>query len=84
MHPSELLGSGWDRDLAAQGFGEVTAVGWFMMLARHFERSAWLNPEPSRYWTGTAELIARVFSMYELTLDGLGEAVRHLSRRGAP
>lgn len=84
MHPSELLGAGWDRELEASGFADVTAVGWFMMLARHFERSAWLNPEPSRYWSGTAELIARIFSMCELTLDGLGEAVRHLSRRGAP
>jgi uncharacterized protein with von Willebrand factor type A (vWA) domain len=83
MHPSELLGGGWDRDLHDRGYGDMTAIGWFMMVAKHFDRQAWLNPEPAQYWNGTAELISRVFPMYELTLDGLGAAVTHLSRRGA-
>ena len=83
MHPSELLGGGWDREMQDRGYGDVTALGWFMMTAHHFERTAWLNPEPSSYWNGTAELLARVFPMFELTLDGLGAAVTHLSRRGA-
>ena len=84
MHPTELLGGGWDREVAASGYGDVTAIGWFMLLAKHFERAVWINPEPTQYWNGTAELLARVFTMHELTLDGLGAAVGHLSRRGAP
>jgi len=82
MHPSELLGGSWDYSLQDKGRGNDTALAWFQELAHHFDRNAWLNPEPEAYWNGTAEMIGRVFPMYQLTLDGLGEAVRHLSRRG--
>jgi uncharacterized protein with von Willebrand factor type A (vWA) domain len=54
-------------------------------LADHFDRTAWLNPEPEQYWHGnTIEYIRNVFDMYPLTLSGLGEAVTHLvkGRRG--
>jgi uncharacterized protein with von Willebrand factor type A (vWA) domain len=52
-----------------------------MQLAQHFERSAWLNPEAPRIWSGsTIATIARVFSMFPLTVEGLGEAVSHLTR----
>ena len=52
---------------------------WFMMLARHFERSCWLNPEPVNYWQGnTIEVVRQAFEMFPLTVDGLGEAVAHL------
>lgn len=82
MHPAELIGASWDLGNNDYGRGEnTTAITWMHELRNHFDRSAWLNPEPSRYWTGTAEAIAQIFSMYELTLDGLGEAVAHLSRR---
>ncbi len=81
MHPGELLGYAWDPEMNDAGHGEMKAIDWMTQLSKHFDRSAWLNPEPSRFWTGTAELLRRAFPMYELTLDGLGEAVRHLSRR---
>lgn len=80
MHPGELLGYAWDPAMNDAGYGDLKAVDWMTLIAKHFERSAWLNPEPSRYWTGTAELLRRIFPMYELTLDGLAEAVGHLSR----
>ena len=83
MHPAELLGSGWDQEMSDKGWGQMTAIGWFASVQRHFDRIAWLNPEPEQYWNGTAELIGRVFPMFELTLDGLGGAVQHLSRRGS-
>ncbi len=36
----------------------------------------WLNPEPRRRWNEPSiRLIRRVFPMYELTIDGLTEAV---------
>jgi hypothetical protein len=58
---------------------------WLMQLAQHFERSAWLNPEPPRIWPGsTIATIGRVFSMFPLTLEGLGEAVAHLTKGRTP
>ena len=54
------------------------------MLADHFDKTAWLNPDPPTYWKGgTAEMLATVFPMYSLTLEGLGEAMAHLSKGGA-
>ena len=48
-------------------------------LAGHFRHVAWLNPEPPRIWPRTTiEVVAAVFPMFPLTLDGLGAAVRHL------
>src|SRR5882672_2552768 len=81
MHPGELLGTGpWDPRARDDAFKDLTGLGWFMKLADHFRKSAWLNPEPPRYWKGgTGELISSVFPMFSLTLEGLGEAVAHLS-----
>lgn len=82
MHPAELLGtSPWDGTLADRGMGDVTGLGWIDLLRRHFPRSVWLNPEPPRYWeSGTCDMIRKVVPMHHLTVDGLGEAVRQLSR----
>lgn len=80
MHPAELHS---DRPWSSAAIGEnpTTAYEWFRNLAQHFERSVWLNPDPPRYWRGgTAEDLAAVFPMFPLTLDGLGEAIRGLSR----
>ena len=83
MHPAELLGGAWDSSLVDRGYGNVTGLGWLTMIADHFPRAVWLNPEPPRYWEqGTADTIRRVVPMYQLTIDGLGEAVRQLSRKG--
>jgi hypothetical protein len=58
---------------------------WMMQLAQHFERSAWLNPEPPRIWpNSTIATIGRVFNMFPLTLEGLGEAVSHLTKGRTP
>jgi len=81
MHPTELLGAG-DWEYYARGGGEMMpGIRWLMRLADHFRRAAWLNPDPPAYWRGgTAEQIEKVFPMFQLTLDGLGEAISHLSR----
>ncbi len=80
MSPWELQSSGsrwdWQDESGAPG------IAWLMQLAQHFQRSAWLNPEPAAAWYGTAELIRRVFPMYRLTLDGLTEAIAQLVRGG--
>lgn len=54
---------------------------WLMQLAQHFERNVWLNPEPVSTWrSGSIAMIAQVFPMFSLTVEGLGEAVAHLTR----
>ena len=81
MSPWELQSSGsrWDfrEDSGMPG------IAWLSLLAQHFGHAAWLNPEPRAAWYGTAEIIARVFPMHRLTLDGLTEAIGQLMRGGA-
>lgn len=82
MHPAELLGSG-DYEYYATGQAGEPTTGHKQLakLADHFKRSVWLNPDPPSYWRGgTAEEIGKLFSMFQLTLDGLGEAITHLSK----
>ncbi|HWL89607.1 MAG TPA: VWA domain-containing protein [Polyangiaceae bacterium] len=85
MHPAELLGGGdWAYYSSRSGEGAMPGVRWMQLIADHFRKSAWLNPEPPNYWKGgTAETLSQIFSMYQLTLDGLGEAIGHLSRGSA-
>lgn len=82
MHPAELLGAG-DYEYYATGHHgpPQTGLKWLTKLGDHFRRAAWLNPDPPNYWRGgTAEEIGKVFSMFHLTLDGLGDAITHLSK----
>ncbi len=82
MAPYELLSSAGSLDLGDDN--RVEGIAWLMRLEDHFDRACWLNPEPPRYWfNNTIEYIGQVFDMFPLTLDGLGEAVKHLTR-GAP
>jgi len=61
----------------------VEGIVWMMQLATHFERSAWLNPEPAAsWWSPTIRTLRSVFSMFPLTVEGLGDAVGHLTRGG--
>jgi uncharacterized protein with von Willebrand factor type A (vWA) domain len=81
MHPAELLDPGGSMYLYTQQ--RASGIEWLRRLATHFRSSAWLNPEPDRFWSGTTiEVIASVFPMFPLTLDGLAQAVRFLVRGG--
>lgn len=80
MHPGELHSDGpWYRAHAA-GEERLSALHWFRLLHDHFRRNAWLNPDKEQYWYGTVQEIKAVFPMFQLTLDGLTDAIRHLSR----
>ena len=80
MHPGELHSDGpWYRAHEV-GDERLTALRWFQLLADHFERCVWLNPDNPKYWYGTVQELNRVFPMFPLTLEGLGEAVQQLSR----
>jgi hypothetical protein len=81
MHPAELLGGGSWYESDRTGTESMQGVRWMQLIADHFDRSAWLNPDSPSYWKGgTAEIIGGVFPMFHLTLDGLGEAMAHLSK----
>jgi uncharacterized protein with von Willebrand factor type A (vWA) domain len=81
MAPYELLmRAGSHGRYSPEG---LEGVVWMMQLAQHFERSAWLNPEPpASWWSPTIRTLRGVFSMFPLTVDGLEEAVGHLTRGG--
>ena len=81
MHPAELLDPGGSMYLYAQA--RASGHEWLRRLAAHFRSATWFNPEPERFWAGTTiEVIASVFAMYPLTLDGLSQGVRYLVRGG--
>jgi uncharacterized protein with von Willebrand factor type A (vWA) domain len=86
MHPAELLdpgGFGTGGSPYSYSHTRASGIEWLRRLAAHFRSAAWLNPEPDRYWAGTTiEVIASVFAMYPLTLDGLAHSVRYLVRGG--
>jgi uncharacterized protein len=80
MHPAELLDA---SGMSYASNARTSGLEWLRRLSAHFRRAAWLNPEPDRYWSGsTIEVIASVFGMWHLSLDGLGGAVRYLVRGG--
>ncbi len=81
MHPAELLDPGGSMYLSSQN--RASGIEWLRRLAAHFRSAAWLNPEPDRFWANsTIEVIASVFPMWQLSLDGLAAAVRYLVRGG--
>ena len=81
MHPAELLDPGGSMYLANSA--RASGIEWLRRLGTHFRSAAWLNPEPDRFWPGTTiEVIASVFGMWPLTLDGLAASVRYLVRGG--
>ncbi|MBE7478738.1 MAG: VWA domain-containing protein [Polyangiaceae bacterium] len=82
MAPGELLGTGpWGSPAGGQ---TLSGLDWLMYIQERFERTVWLNPDPPQYWSGgTAKGISELFSMHHLTLEGLTEAMAHLSKAAA-
>ena len=84
MHPGELMGAGewdWNAGDPSRGGESMPGVRWMSLLTEHFDKSVWLNPDEPHYWRGgTAEMLAKLFPMFPLTLDGLSDAIVHLSK----
>jgi uncharacterized protein with von Willebrand factor type A (vWA) domain len=59
------------------------SVEYLKTLAKAFRHAVWLNPVAQVDWsyTWTIKSIEKIFPMFELTLDGLEKAVRHLMSR---
>ena len=74
MAPWELTRSGGAIDYFHDNL--ESGLTWLQRFRRRCPNSVWLNPEPRRIWNApTIRLIRQVFPMFELTLDGLTEAV---------
>ncbi len=76
MAPWELFhASGWGGQVHLPGLEQLRR------LRRRCPASVWLNPDPRRFWDHpTVTAIGGVFPMFELTVDGLREAVAVLRR----
>jgi uncharacterized protein with von Willebrand factor type A (vWA) domain len=74
MAPSELTHSGGAIDFYHRN--SIAGLDWLQRIRQRVPNSIWLNPEPHDRWNEPSiRLIRRVFPMYELTIDGLTEAV---------
>jgi uncharacterized protein with von Willebrand factor type A (vWA) domain len=77
MHPAELTEAYGNID--PRRVAATPGIVWLHRIATHFERSVWINPEGPAYWEAdTCRVIRRLFPMYQLTVDGLGEALHAL------
>lgn len=81
MAPYELMGA--NGSLYVGERDSRSSEERLKFLARLFRHTAWLNPQAEVDWhyTWTVEAIAKIFPMFELTLDGLERAVQHLMKR---
>jgi len=84
MAPSELTARygiiWWGQE------NEEPGIEWLRRLRRHFDHAVWLNTIPAAEWDftygrHTIAKVRTVFPMYELTVDGLTQAVRTLMVR---
>ncbi len=80
MAPTELVHRGGAIEF--DHYNSIAGLTWLERIRQRVPNSIWLNPEPRNRWNEpTIHMIRRVFPMYELTIDGLTEAVDVL--RGA-
>jgi len=77
MHPAELLEPHGNID--PRRTSPTPGVVWLHRIAEHFDRSVWLNPEDTPYWSAdTTRIIRRLFPMFHLSVDGLTGAIQAL------
>jgi uncharacterized protein len=80
MSPHELVSDG--RYFSFDRGEPLTGIDQLRKLVSKAKSGAWLNPEPPRIWQApSVTMIRRVMPMFELTLQGLDDAIDHL--RGA-
>jgi uncharacterized protein with von Willebrand factor type A (vWA) domain len=81
MAPEELLAI--DGSIMAEYRQKQPSIERLKTLAAAFRHAAWLNPMSAALWDHgeTIGMIRKVFPMFELNLEGLEKAVRHLTAR---
>jgi len=78
MAPYELMAA--DGSIHIEEKTTQPSYKRLQFIAETFSHSVWLNPVMSREWpyTRTIGTVAEIFPMFELTIDGLEEAVTFL------
>ncbi len=80
MSPYEIVYPGGSVEHWNEEAGQV----WMERLLDHHKHAIWLNPVPERHWeyTPSLQMLKQIMSgrMYGLTLEGLDQAMRELSR----
>ncbi len=78
MAPYELMAA--DGSIHIEERSGKPSIEQLNFLARTFSHSVWLNPVSSDLWkyTQTISTIRQIIPMFELSIDGLEAAVRHL------
>ena len=80
MSPYEISQPGGSVEYTNEEAGAV----WLDRVARAFPRAVWLNPAPREHWSFTQSIgmIQRAMEgrMFPLTLEGLDQAMRELTR----
>jgi uncharacterized protein with von Willebrand factor type A (vWA) domain len=78
MAPYELMAT--DGSIHLEERSGAPSSECLKFLSQTFPHSVWLNPVPASMWnyTRTIGLIHQIFPMFELTIDGLEQAVSHL------
>ncbi|MCB9662544.1 MAG: VWA containing CoxE family protein [Alphaproteobacteria bacterium] len=77
MAPYELFTTtGWGSEA-----DRATGIEWLRRFRRRCPASAWLNPDPRRWWDHpTVSAVGQIFPMHELSVDGLKDAVAALRK----
>lgn len=78
MHPAELLEA--YGNINPSMTSETASIEWLNKIHQHFDRTVWLNPDERRYWehSYTARIVKKLFPMYRLSVEGIGDAVHAL------
>jgi len=81
MSPYEISHPGG----SVEHFNEESGAVWLQRVVNTYPATVWLNPTPERQWdySGSTKLIRQLMngSMYPLTLGGLEDAMRELTRK---
>lgn len=81
MAPFELMIT--EGSIYVEERSRKTSVDCLSFIARNFPHSVWLNPVPKTHWryTKTIGMIEDIIPMFELTLDGLENAIAHMMKK---
>ena len=81
MSPYEITHPGG----SGEQFNEEAGVTWMQRLTNTYPAAAWLNPVPEKQWgySQSVKIIRELMNdrMYPLTLDGLSDAMKELTRK---
>jgi uncharacterized protein with von Willebrand factor type A (vWA) domain len=81
MSPYEISHPGG----SVEHFNEEAGAVWLQRVTHIYPATVWLNPVPERQWeySASTKLVQQLMngSMYPLTLEGLDDAMRELTRK---